>query len=53
MDSPVMADFAASLERISALTERSAGFVWRLQTDEGDATSRVQQRRPGGRQRGP
>jgi Domain of unknown function (DUF3291) len=39
MDSPVMADFAAGLERINALAERSGGFVWRLQTEEGDATS--------------
>jgi hypothetical protein len=39
MDSPVMADFAANLERINALAERSAGFVWRLQTEEGDATA--------------
>jgi hypothetical protein len=39
MDSPVMADFAANLERINALAERSAGFVWRLQTEDGDATA--------------
>ena len=39
MDSPVMADFAANLERINALAERSAGFVWRLQTEAGDATT--------------
>jgi hypothetical protein len=38
MDSPVMADFAASLDRINALAERSSGFVWRLQTEDGDAT---------------
>lgn len=39
IDSPVMADFAANLQRINALAERSPGFVWRLQTAEGDATS--------------
>src|SRR5580693_5434808 len=39
MDSPVMAEFAASLARINALADHSPGFVWRLQTDEGDATS--------------
>lgn len=39
MDSPVMADFAANLERINVLAEASPGFVWRLQTDEGDATA--------------
>ena len=39
MDSPVMADFAASLDRINALADRSSGFVWRLQTGDGDATT--------------
>jgi hypothetical protein len=39
MDSPVMADFAANLERINALADGSSGFVWRLQSEEGDATS--------------
>jgi hypothetical protein len=39
MDSPVMADFAANLDRINALADRSPGFVWRLQTEEGDATA--------------
>jgi hypothetical protein len=32
MDSPVMADFAANLDRINALAESMPGFVWRLQT---------------------
>jgi hypothetical protein len=39
MDSPVMAEFAANLERINALAERSPGFIWRLQTEAGDATA--------------
>jgi hypothetical protein len=39
MDSPVMADFATNLARINALAEHSHGFVWRLQTEEGDATA--------------
>jgi Domain of unknown function (DUF3291) len=39
MDSPVMADFAANLDRINALADGFSGFVWRLQTEEGDATS--------------
>ena len=39
MDSPLMAEFAANLERINALADGSPGFVWRLQTEEGDATS--------------
>ena|ERR1700690_824666 len=39
MDSPLMAEFAANLARINALAERSPGFVWRLQTEDGDATA--------------
>lgn len=39
MDSPLMADFAGNLDRINAVAEASPGFVWRLQTDEGDATA--------------
>lgn len=39
LDDPVMAGFVARLEEINALAERSPGFVWCLQTDEGDATS--------------
>jgi hypothetical protein len=39
MDSPVMADFAANLARINALAEQSTGFVWRLETEDGNATA--------------
>ena len=39
MDSPVMAEFAANLERINAIAENAPGFVWRLQTEDGDATA--------------
>jgi hypothetical protein len=39
MDSSVMAEFAANLERINALAEQASGFIWRLQTDDGDATA--------------
>ncbi len=39
MDSPVMAEFAANLDRINALAEASPGFVWRLQTEDGNATA--------------
>jgi hypothetical protein len=39
LDSPGMADFVANLDRINALAESSPGFVWRLQTEEGDATA--------------
>lgn len=39
LDSPFLADFVANLDRINALADRSPGFVWRLETDEGDATA--------------
>jgi heme-degrading monooxygenase HmoA len=39
MDGAVMAGFKAALEPINALADDSPGFVWRLQTDEGDATA--------------
>ena len=38
LESPVMAGFVARLEEINALADRSPGFVWRLQTEAGDAT---------------
>ena len=39
IESPILADFVANLDRINALAEHSPGFVWRLQTDGGDATT--------------
>jgi hypothetical protein len=39
IDDPVMQDFVAQLPPINALAEASPGFVWRLQSDGGDATS--------------
>lgn len=38
IDSPLMAGFVARLDEINALADRSPGFVWRLQTSEGNAT---------------
>ncbi|AMC99282.1 DUF3291 domain-containing protein [Halomonas chromatireducens] len=38
LDSPQLSDFVANLDRINALAEKSPGFVWRLQTEGGDAT---------------
>lgn len=35
----VMAGFVAQLDTINALADNSPGFVWRLQTEEGDATA--------------
>lgn len=39
LDSPLMAEFVAQLDVINALADASPGFVWRLQTSEGDATA--------------
>ena len=38
LDSSVMASFVAMLDEVNALADRSPGFVWRLQGDEGNAT---------------
>jgi hypothetical protein len=39
LDSPTMAGFVQHLEEINGLADRSPGFVWRLQTEQGDATA--------------
>jgi hypothetical protein len=39
IDSPLLADFVAALEPINRLADESEGFVWRLQTEDGDATA--------------
>jgi len=39
IDSPVMEGFRRALEPLNALADESPGFVWRLQTEEGDATA--------------
>jgi len=39
IESAEMSDFVDNLESINALAEISPGFVWRLQTEDGDATS--------------
>jgi hypothetical protein len=39
LESPVMADFVANLDRINELAEQSPGFVWRLKGEGNDATS--------------
>jgi heme-degrading monooxygenase HmoA len=38
LDRPEMAGFVARLAEINALADASPGFVWRLQTEAGDAT---------------
>ena len=39
IDDPLVADFVAGLPVVNALADSAPGFVWRLQTEEGDATS--------------
>ena len=39
LDSPRMAAFMAALEPVNAVADASRGFVWRLQTEDGDATA--------------
>ncbi len=38
-DDPLVAGFMNALDEINALAEASPGFVWRLQTEEGNATA--------------
>jgi len=39
LESPVMAEFVANLDRINAIAEASAGFVWRLKDESGSAVA--------------
>lgn len=39
IESPVMEGFRTQLDPINALADRSPGFVWRLQTEDGNATA--------------
>lgn len=41
IDDPRIADFVAQLDEINALAEQSAGFVWRLKSEGGNATDVV------------
>jgi hypothetical protein len=34
-----MAEFVASLDPVNALADQAPGFVWRLQTDDGNSTA--------------
>ena len=38
LDGPIMAGFMARLDELNALAEKSDGFVWRMQGDEGNNT---------------
>jgi GNAT superfamily N-acetyltransferase len=37
-DDPAVAEFMEGLDRINAIADEAPGFVWRLQTDSGNAT---------------
>jgi hypothetical protein len=37
IDEPIMKGFRSQLDSINALADRSPGFVWRLQTEDGNA----------------
>ena len=39
LDGPELAGFVAELEPVNALADASPGFIWRLQTEDGDATA--------------
>ncbi len=39
MDSPLIADFAAALDPVNAVADTAPGFVWRMQTEDGNATA--------------
>ena len=39
LDSPQLADFAAALDPVNAAADAAPGFVWRLQTEDGNATA--------------
>lgn len=38
LDSPLLAEFMALLDPVNARADEAPGFVWRMQTDDGDAT---------------
>lgn len=39
IDAPELVEFVARLEDVNALADDSPGFIWRLQTEDGDATA--------------
>jgi len=39
LDDPTFRDFVDALEPVNALADHAPGFVWRLQTEDGDATA--------------
>ena len=39
LDAPLLREFVAALDPVNARADEAPGFVWRLQTDAGDATA--------------
>jgi heme-degrading monooxygenase HmoA len=39
LDSPLLAGFVAALDPVNALADAAPGFVWRMQTEDGNATA--------------
>lgn len=39
LDDPVMVGFVARLDEINALADKSPGFIWRLQSEVGEASA--------------
>ncbi len=39
LDTPRLADFVAALDPVNAVADAAPGFVWRLQTEDGNATA--------------
>jgi hypothetical protein len=39
LDSPALADFVTALNPVNAVADAAPGFVWRLQTEDGNATA--------------
>jgi hypothetical protein len=39
LDSPRLADFMAGLDPVNAVADSAPGFVWRLQTEDGNSTA--------------
>ena len=37
LDSPLLAEFVAALDPVNAAADAAPGFVWRLQTEDGNA----------------
>ena len=39
LDAPLLAEFMAALDSVNGRADQAAGFVWRMQTEDGDATA--------------